>query len=83
MHSRNNFFKSRKENYSYTITNDEFNHGKGGIIDGNFVKDAEQPVKNCFVDGELQKRFEESSKKFKIVDVQPFADKCLPFRYEE
>ena len=57
--------------------------GKIALIDGNFVKNADQPVKSCYVNGELQKRFEEFSKKFKVTRVQPFADRMLLVEYED
>ena len=56
--------------------------GKIAIIDGNFVKNAKEPVKNCFIEGELQKRYEEFGKQFTIKKVQPFADRALLVEYE-
>ncbi len=56
---------------------------KIAIIHGSHTKDAEQPVTHCFVDGELQQRYEEFASKHKIIDISAIDHGRLIVRYEE
>jgi len=56
---------------------------KIAIINGSFVKDATQPVKNCYIDGELQQRVAQFGHKYKIIDIQPIDGRTILIQYEE
>ena len=56
---------------------------KIAIIHGSYGKNAKEPISHCYIDGELQKRYEEFASKHKIIDISAIDHGRLIVRYEE
>jgi len=56
---------------------------KIAIVNGNWLRDKQEPVKGCYTNGELQQRVAQFCQKFKVIDIQPFADTLIMIQYEE